>query len=48
MTFDDHDLEDASSAADRRAAASGLELADFECQHGRLGPCDDCHPRGEA
>ena len=36
------ELDGASEAADWRAAASGLPLADFECAHGRLGRCDLC------
>ena len=39
-----HDVASASELADHRAAASGLQLADFECPHGRLEhePCPAC------
>lgn len=37
-----HDIASASELADERAARSGMMLADLECRHGNLEPCDDC------
>jgi hypothetical protein len=47
MTYEDaQDLDGASELADWRAASSGLLLADFECEHGRIGACSECDSDG--
>jgi hypothetical protein len=45
------DAQNASASCDLRAAARGIPLADFECEHGYLGAgpcaCFQLHRHGE-
>jgi hypothetical protein len=42
LTLEDYDAAGASELADWRAASTGLQLADFECEHGLIGACPEC------